>query len=85
MLQGHTVLEGKDGMAAALSVMGSSAISLPALVLYIHRIAPPRLQGHTVMEGKDGMAAALSVINSSPVGLPAPVLYNHRISKGALP
>lgn len=29
--EGHTVLVGKDGMKAALSVMGSSAVSLPGL------------------------------------------------------
>lgn len=35
-VQGQTVLEGKAGMAAALSVMGSSAVSLPALAALPH-------------------------------------------------
>ena len=49
-LQGQKVLEGKAGMAAALSVMGSSAVSLPALA----QLPPSGASLQRLMDAADG-------------------------------
>lgn len=50
--QGQKMLDGKAGMAAALSVMGSSAVSLPALAGLPHS-GPSLLRLSEAAEGSD--------------------------------
>lgn len=66
--QGQKMLEGKAGMAAALSVMGSSAVSLPALAGLPH--SGPSLQ--RLSEAAEGSDFGSSVLAAgAAVNLPS--------------